>query len=896
MLLSPEKSITSAFSSYIDRRGEQLAVDLADEKATRLPVYRIGDRTLVLFDASEHASIANLLDEIRATVKEAVDGLPGYEILLVPTRGPGIPMTRIVVARGLSLMSLHDAIGTLIGLPDGWRESQERLVGKTLEPLTLDGEVNVASLFVEGDEKQEAFEWLSSRLESWSATQDKLVYLRAEAGKGKSTLFAETVRRQLQRGTGPLPLYLPLRQLQRGAGVSWGDIASCAGILGKGADELAAAATHGLAALLLDGLDEVSGRYDPNLVKGVIDVIKLKLEGRRSIIFLSGRTTEATFLNPQSALEIGIELPESQDTAFAEYCSLVINKITPEWPKVSRRVPEPPYSELELQDRAPSTAEQKTILDWIGRVFDELGKERSLFFVQSLACVGRTYQLDGNQPFLIPTREEPARRAPLYDVCVLAATLASVREQDKVEDLARESFTPAAQLDLLTLFALRSSTAGIGEAFAQPNELAQQVFNIDPVNENEAFTAIVRQMQKHALLFAGLSEGLRTGEWRPTFLSDWVRAALVARAWQRRDHLASYMDSGQLEKTIARASRVAYTFGVILPELVEKGDRLKDWLHLVDILRTEANQGSPEACENFWRLACAISDDARNQQGDLPAKMVELADLSDLHSDAISFDNSFSSNLVTFVAADFSHCEFNETHFTSCDLSDAIFTNCDFDGASFLHCDGPVLFDGCKFTGCHFEDLRMRNFPAIRFIDCEFQANNSLVQHRGPSDATSYQSSVVFENCICEDPAEDWMEGEWLGVNPRNLEGLRRDYDEAPSKIDRTLRGLLNPFFPRRVGSGDQRQARGYIRSSALGRGVWPDGAPTGSELMDILLSSGFTTGGREGHVYAPWSSVVGSGDEAMEIRNELLAYLHNRKRGPFVDQLIEKIQRAAEW
>jgi hypothetical protein len=107
---------------------------------------------------------------------------------------------------------------------------------------------------------------------------------------------------------------------------------------------------------------------------------------------------------------------------------------------------------------------------------------------------------------------------------------------------------------------------------------------------------------------------------------------------------------------------------------------------------------------------------------------------------------------------------------------------------------------------------------------------------------------------------------------------------------------MLKTFFPFRVGEGEQRQARRYIRSSALGRGVLPAGSPSQAELFQILEAEGFTTGGRAGHIYAPWSSVVGGGDDAIVFRTELMEYMQSKKEGTTVKRMLERIRRAAKW
>ena len=190
-----------------------------------------------------------------------------------------------------------------------------------------------------------------------------MTYLRAEAGKGKSTLLADTALTQLERGDGPLPIFVPLRVLQRGRGVSWFELCATVGVLGAAAESVAAAVKAGLVTLLLDGLDEVAGRYDPSVVQEVLDVVTSSVYDRHSRVVISGRTTEAALLSGKSVIVRSIELPEGEDPAFGDYATLVVGDITPRWPILAQRVPEPPLAARELLNIAPSAREQQTIVD-----------------------------------------------------------------------------------------------------------------------------------------------------------------------------------------------------------------------------------------------------------------------------------------------------------------------------------------------------------------------------------------------------------------------------------------------------------------------------------------------------------------------------------------------------
>jgi hypothetical protein len=122
--------------------------------------------------------------------------------------------------------------------------------------------------------------------------------------------------------------------------------------------------------------------------------------------------------------------------------------------------------------------------------------------------------------------------------------------------------------------------------------------------------------------------------------------------------------------------------------------------------------------------------------------------------------------------------------------------------------------------------------------------------------------------------------------------GPELDPDEDPA--ERCLARLLRSFFPTHVGEGNRRQARPYIRSSAVGRGSLPAGSPRAKDLIAALEALGFVDGGRRGHLYAPWSPAVGR--KAPGLRSEISSYLRDGSRGPSVEALLDRIRRAGHW
>jgi hypothetical protein len=885
-------ALISKFRAFAEAGGAQASDPITIIDGVLSPSFKFGDRRIVLISLGDYMSLDAFVDTVRKSRPAAFDEPGIYDVLLAVVTGH-FPETRIVVERGISIMSLHQVIGEVTGLPPGWSSSQHDLISQALEPVRVGQDFRLAALrAVLPDSMRDAGEWLSEVLTTWNRSASKIIYLRAEAGKGKSTLLADAVRTSVATSKGPLPLFVPLRALQRGLGVSWGEIAAVIGVVGPVAEQLAIGVRAGLVALVLDGLDEVAGRYDQNIVSQVLDIVFTQLQSANSTILISGRTTEATLLDARKSQEAGIELPESHEPAFAQYAASVVDSVVPQWRGLAERLPEPPVPVEVLNDQLPTARERAAILEWIEAVFEDLGKERSLFFVQSLACMARSYQLDGNQALVIRTGDEVTLAdAPTYDICVLAAELACVREQDKIDPLARDLFTPRAQLELLTRYAVRASAeASIRTKLPTPNETTQFVFGIDPVNQNEEFTAVLRQIQKHALLFAGVTEGIRVGEWRPAFLSEWVRAALLCRAWQHREPSPPFTT-----EAIVRAERARLTYLHIIPELIAE-DRLQDWPELVELLVANSNADSPEACANFWALLAGLLEEQRDEVLSRPIQIVELSDLSDIEFVGMIFGEEFSANLCVFVAAEFDNCTFRESAFTSCEFTRAKFVNCEFRNVVFRWCDGPIMFDGCSFVSCQFENTVGKTLPALVFQDCEF-VTSRITQNDPPSGHETYGPICSFEDCEADQPVYNFVGGDWIGTEVRMIEGIAvRGTTAAKSPAELTLRALLKTFFPVRAGEGDQWQARGYIRSSAIGRGVVPDGAPNASALMDILLSQGFTKGGRTGHVYGPWSSVVGGGESGVAIRNELLKFFRSGISGPTTQALIAKINRAATW
>ncbi len=761
-----------------------------------------------------------------------------------------------------------------------------------------DGDYRIARLKVLGDidpEPQDAQDWMSGALSWGSDYRGCLLYFRAEAGKGKSTMLADLARRRLNSGGGPLPLLVPLRDLRRGGRISWETMVAPLGVIGPAAVHLGHAVKAGLVVLMLDGLDEVAGRYDPNVVKEVLDIVFERLLGDRSLLAISGRTTEGTLLDPKRAVaQVGLELPGVEEPAFSEYADIVIKATVPDWPRIAGLLPEPPDIGDQVTDSPVTDKEMIELLEWVRRSFDQFGKDRSLFFVQSLACLGRTRQLQGKY-LLDPQHSVPVAPCSLYDACILAASYACVRECAKVDkEIARQFFTPRAQLDLLTWFALHASAEeSLRTRLRRPNALVKDICDIDTIFQNEQFTTIIQQMHKHALLF-GRGEDYAAGDWRPAFLSDWLRCTFLVRSWLNRDNLAQVKEGEALRAIIARAERSRIAFQMIFPDVA-----LRDRASVLDELASElvqhANDGSPEACANYWALYVGMEDLAEKLELH-PTRINEFTDLSDIHFEGAILGQDFSGSLAIFVATEFANCRLEGCKFTQCDFADARFRNCRLTDVMFIsHCVGKIHFEDCEFIGCTFADGSAAKAPIWRFVGCRFDANCRIQQTELAVLGGGNANVASFQDCTTERPGSSLLIGAWVGIDPTHVDGLEQ-VRPAPSSdpAEEGLVRLLRTFFPSRVGPAGQLQSRPYIRTSAIGRGAFPFGSPGAPALISALKSEGFSDGGRQGHLYAPWSSVVGAFN--VELRNEMSAFLRHGEQGPATQRLLDRIRRDGDW
>lgn len=881
----------SRFAEYAELTLDRLTIG---ENARVFGVHQVhvGDSRYVFVRADDAESATSVAAALRER-RDSIFSDPAVYEFVVGLEGATNTADE-VVARGVKVVALQHAVALMVGLPLQWSRAQKRLADQVLRPLLHAGELRVGALNVSGPDipTQPVDSWLGRIFDGAGGLREGLLYVRAEAGKGKSTTLANHVRQRLEAPVIPLPLLVPLRQLDAG-GVSWEVIARSLGVVSTSAQALLAAASRaGLVALALDGLDEVAGRYEPTTVREVVDVVRQLLASPHSLVLLSGRTTESGLL-PTSTLQVNIELPDVSSPEFSAYVANIADNVVPGWPSLIRKLPEPHFSTVDLVERDFTTEERRKVLEWVQLNFASLGKERSLFFVQSLICTARTYQLDGNQPLVIDSRLQTPGR--VYDACILAASLACVREQEKIDAHARDIFSPSGQLDVLTQLAVLASADNAAMALMpRPNTLVRAGFDVDPVNQSEQFTSILRQIQKHALLFAQ-GETFLAGEWRAAFLSEWIRCALLARAWRNQESLSTTLPA--IRKAVVCAQRAQIAFSAIFPELLR--DNQAGVADLIRELVDAATEGNPDACANYWALVSALGQSAIESLASPHKAVVDMTDLSSFEFESISFANTFTPNLVVMVAATFMGCSFRACRFTQCDLTQAVFTDCTFDDTQFSHCYGSIRFENCRFSRSEFLDAKSDTYPAVVFVDCHFDAQTRFKQNASSTTGDSFGAVVRLEKCTSIETAADIFSGHWLGLHTAELDGLERVEDVAPTPRElaqRCLTRLLRTFFPSSVGDPEGRQARGYIRVSAIGRGAMPPGSPEPSELKNVLESEGFKSGGRADHLYAPWSSVLGAPAGSTALRNELSAFVRHGTESGSVRRMLARIEQCARW
>ncbi len=786
-------------------------------------------------------------------------------------------LERVALGLGRTAETVRMALRRLLDLPSTFDVSQEALLNEALAPISALGIAPVRMTLVDQQDnrKLDAADELERHVRSGAG----LAFIEAEAGKGKTVLLASAARSLRDDKRGKLPIFIPLRKLPLTSGIAWDSITQLIGIVGHGAERLARAVKSGLVTIFLDGIDEVAGRYDKNLIQDLLYLITQRLGAPESVVILSGRRTEARHLDSSNWTILSVDLPEVTSEDFDTYVGAVFDGVVAH-SQTTGEIELPQEYEALIGNRPADdqvVREKKAIVAWILEVFPEVAKEPSLFFIQGLAAIaiGRR---TGNRA---PLHQDGKAFIPrVWDVCLSAAVFACIREASKVDPIAAHEYSVKNQMRALQGLAALSSSPP-GAMAPTPNELVPDAFDVDPVNSPEVLVAITRQNAKHALLYA--SEA--AGAYRPQFLSDWIRCALLAQLFRTNMPLG-HLSPDQGLQLAASAERAKYAFETLLPSALNGNTVDERWRQALD--RAIA-AGCESASANLWFLRAAVGDEGLSEPVHAPLPLAEITDVEftgfDIRSELSGSDFLLDGN--RFVNSSISNVRLQGVS-----LPDVSFENCSLTSVELVDCEGPITFDGCELSDVRIKNTRSKRKPALKFVDSTFNGdNNSLIQEIAAYGETTYGSPVVFENCFCDVDVAELIGGAWSAKEDA-LNGISRRSVQTVSAAEACLRRALRAFFPSHIGDGSSLQARRYTRLSALGRGSMPAGAPGQETLKQIFESVGFTTGGRSDHLYAPWSSVVGATHAGMELRTELLDFLRDRtRRGPSVQHMLSKLE-----
>lgn len=784
---------------------------------------------------------------------------------------------KVALGLGRTAETVRMALRKLLDLPSTFDASQEALISEALEPITSLGISPVRMTLV--DQQANVTLDAAGELARHVRSGAGLVFVEAEAGKGKTVLLASAAQGLRSDKRGKLPVFIPLRKLPLTAGIAWDSITQLIGIVGKGADRLDRAVKSGLVAIFLDGIDEVAGRYDKVLIRDLLDLITQRLGSPRSVVVLSGRRTEARHLDSSNWSILSVDLPEITSDDFKIYVGAVFDGLVAH-SKTTGAIELPPEYEALIGDRPADDQvirEREGIVAWVLEVFPDVAKEPSLFFIQGLAAIaiGRR---SGNRA---PLHQDGKAFVPgVWDVCLSAAVFACIREASKVDSVARHEYSVKNQMRALQGLAALAS-APSGAMAPTPNELVPGAFDVDPVNAAEVLVAITRQNAKHALLYATEA----AGGYRPQFLSDWIRCALLAQNFRSNISLG-HLNPAQALQLAASAERAKYAFESLLPSVLS--DRAVDerWRQALD---RAIEAGCESASANLWFLRAAVGDEALAAPVHAP---LPLAEITDVEFTGFAVGRELTGSDFFFDGNRVVNSTVSNVRLKDVSLRDVSFENCSLSHIELVDCEGPIVFEGCELTDVQISNTKSKKKPALKFVDCAFNGTqNVLTQDVAAYGDTTYGSPVVFEDCISDIDATELIRGEWSAKETAQT-GIRRKAEQTMSAAEICLRRALRAFFPSHIGDGSALQVRRYIRSSALGRGSMPAGAPGQEALQKILESVGFTTGGRYDHLYAPWSNVAGSSHAGMALRAELLDFLRDGTlRGPSVQHMLAKLE-----
>lgn len=818
-------------------------------------------------------------EQLKAATNISQATLPGSVAAVHYVLVYWIPTGQEKVALGLgrTAETVRTALRRLLDLPSTFDASQETLITEALAPISALGiePVRMALVDQHGNRHLNAAHELAERVRSGGG----LAFIEAEAGKGKTVLLASAAQSLRMDKRGKLPVFIPLRKLPLATGIAWDSITQLIGIVGEGADRLVRAVKSGLVTIFLDGIDEVSGRYDKNLIRDLLELITQRLGTPESVVILSGRRTEARHLDNSSWTILSVDLPDIASDDFKNYVGAVLDGLVSQSSRLSEIELPPEYDELIGTRPADDQVirERSDIVDWILEVFPEVAKEPSLFFVQGLAAIaiGRrsgnraSLRLD-NKPF-VPR---------VWDVSLSAAVFACIREASKVDPIAAQEYSVKNQMRALQGLAALSSAPTAAMA-PTPNELVPAAFDVDPVNSPEILVAITRQNAKHALLYATEA----AGGYRPQFLSDWIRCALLAQIFRSEIPLG-HLRSDEALTLAASSERAKYAFESLLPS--ELGDDAVDerWRQAFD--RAIAG-GFETASANLWFLRAAVGDERLSGPVHAP---LPLAEITDVEFAGFVIDRELSGSDFLLDGNLFVNSSISNVRLQDVSLRDVSFENCTVSDLELVDCEGPIAFEGCDLTGVRIRNTKANKKPALQFVNCTFNGDRNLISQDVPAyGETSYGPPVVFRECVSEFDVDKLISGDW-SAKDEALNGISTKMVQSMSSAEACLRRALRAFFPSHIGDGSALQVRRYIRLSALGRGSMPTGAPGQEELQRIFEGVGFTTGGRSDHLYAPWSGVAGATQSGMELRTELLDFLRDgNERSPSVQRMLSRLE-----
>lgn len=786
---------------------------------------------------------------------------------------------RIAMGLGRSAVSVRSALRKLLDLPATFDSSQEDLLNEallTIEQLKTEP-VSMSLLDAQGAYHIDAASKLLDSLKTPRSNGGGLLFFEAEAGKGKTILLASVAKSMRADKRGKLPVFIPLRKLPLESGVAWENITQLIGVVGKGSERIIRAIKAGLITIFLDGIDEVAGRYDKNLIRDLLQLITDRLSAPDAAVILSGRRTEARHLNSSKWKTFSIELPELDSPAFKNYVHLVLDGLI-----VQRELPvDVPQEYIDLMGDRPADdqvkRERNDIVDWIIEILPEVAKEPSLFFVQGLSSIAIGRRAGNRAP--VRSQDGKPYIPPIWDVCLSAAIFACLRERSKVDRIANAEYSVANQMSILQGFAILSSAPSLANN-PTPNELVPEAFEVDPVNSPEVYVAITRQNAKHALLYATEA----AGAYRPRFLSDWIRSSLIAKVFNSEAPLGQ-LNRHSILKLAASAERAKYTFELLLPSVLSGEPVPAEWLHAFEDAIAD---GFETASTNQWALRAAVGDACFNSP---PIRPLPFAEITDLEFVGFSIDKELSGSQYFLDETQFVNCRVSNVRLETVSMCGVVFTNCDVSDVEILDCDGPIKFQDCTLRKLKISNVKSKSKPALTFDNCSFLGDeNAISQEICSYGESEYAPLIEFDDCFTDGAIDKLLRGTWLALSTP-LIGISQEVAPIKSKPEACLRQALRPFFPSHMGSGRALQARPYIRLSALGRGTMPAGSPGQEELQRIFETQGFTTGGRADHLYGPWSSVAGASASGVALRNELLEFLLDTKKcGPKVTPILEKI------